>query len=239
MNLTAKELKSQLKEYINPEKAAFYPKFFKAFPGGYGEGDKFLGVTVVNQKKVIGKFTKMPMTELQKMIEDPFHEVRLSALHIAVKRYPKADQQEKHQWFQFIDQNMERLNGWDLVDTVAHKIPGPYFWEKQDTKTPLKWGKSKLLWRQRMAVVASLYFIKNHSFGLTTQLCENLLDHTHDLIHKATGWMLRESGKIDPQVLIEFLDQHAAVMPRTMLRYSLEKLEPEVRKHYMSMKDQS
>jgi len=113
VNLTAKELKIQLKNHINPEKAAFYPKFFKAFPGGYGEGDQFLGVTVVNQKKVCRKFAKMPMRELQVMIEDPFHEVRLSALHIANLRYPKADDKEKRQWFQFIDQNMERLNGWD------------------------------------------------------------------------------------------------------------------------------
>jgi len=122
---------------------------------------------------------------------------------------------------------------------VAHKIPGPYFWDKKDTKTPLKWGRSKLLWRQRTAVVASLYFIKNDSFDLTTQLCENLLEHSHDLVHKATGWMLREAGKVQQQVLIDFLDKHAPVMPRTMLRYSLEKLPVEIRKHYMLARDRS
>lgn len=231
--LTAAAVKRELKKFINKEKAAFYPSFFKTGKGEYGEGDKFLGVVVPDQRKIANRFKSLPTTEIKKLLNDPYHECRLTALFILVKQFEKADAKERRSICDFYVSNLDRVNNWDLVDSSAHKILGPQLSESKDRKLLYRLAKSKHLWRERVSVIATLHLIKERDFGDTLKLCEMFLSHPHDLMHKATGWMLREVGKLDQKVLIGFLNKFHKQMPRTMLRYSLEHFDKKERVKWM------
>lgn len=233
MNLI-ENVKAELKMHIDEEKAAYLPKFFQAFPGGYGEGDMFLGVTVPNQREVAKKYYReATLQETEKLLQDPIHECRLTALFMMIHHYEKArDEEAKEAIIACYLKNLSYVNNWDLVDSSAYKLLGPYL-ENRDREMLYQLAVSANLWENRVAIIATLHFIRQRDFEDTLKLSEILLEHPHDLIHKATGWMLREVGKKDIKTLLDFLDRYCEIMPRTMLRYAIEKLGPEKRKMYM------
>jgi 3-methyladenine DNA glycosylase AlkD len=220
---------------VNPEKAAFYPRFFKTGPGQYGEGDKFLGVVVPNQRRVARQFRGLPRAQIDRLLNDPFHECRLTGLFILVSQFERSKTDlEKKQILDYYLARTDAVNNWDLVDGTASQIVGAYLSDKTNRSLLRRLSRSKNLLEQRIAIVATYTLIKQGEFGEILELAESFLDHSHDLIHKAVGWMLREAGKQDRTVLTAFLDKHAGKMPRTMLRYSLEKLPEAKRRKYMS-----
>ncbi|NLZ38679.1 MAG: DNA alkylation repair protein [Firmicutes bacterium] len=230
-------VKENLKFYANAEKAEFLPRFFQAFPGGYGEGDRFLGVSVPDQRRVAKKyFQKLSLSEIIKLLQEPIHEYRQTALFMLVYRFEKAkDETEKEQIVALYLQNTAYINNWDLVDSSAYKILGAYLLHREKDILYLL-ARSNNLWEQRMAIIATFAFIKAGFYSDTLQLAEILLDHPHDLIHKAVGWMLREVGKRDLQLEHEFLRRHYQKMPRTMLRYAIEKFPAALRQKFLQGK---
>jgi 3-methyladenine DNA glycosylase AlkD len=229
-----KAIKSQLDRRVNFEKADFLPRFFKAFPGGYGEGDQFLGVSVPDQRKIAKQFYKeITDKELVALLRDPIHEVRLTAVFMLVQRFDKAKTQDEQQrYVEIYINNLEGINNWDLVDSSAYHILGKWLDDKP-RDILFEFAESGHLWKQRIAVIATYHFIRNDDFDSTLQLAEMLLHHEHDLIHKAVGWMLREVGNRDKAVEQKFLKKHYKNMPRTMLRYAIEKFSKEERQAYL------
>jgi 3-methyladenine DNA glycosylase AlkD len=232
--ITADQVKKELLKYAVQEKADFLPKFFSSVPGGYGEGDQFIGVTVPNQRKVARKYWKaIYLDELKKLLQDPVHECRLTAIFIMVLKFEKAtDDSEKEAVVQLYLSNLSYVNNWDLVDSSAYKILAPYL-EHGDRHLLYELADSPDIWENRIAIIATLHFIRNHDFDDTLKIAERLLDHPHDLIHKAVGWMLREVGNRNREKELQFLNRYYSRMPRTMLRYAIEKFEPELREKYM------
>lgn len=230
---TADDVKAALAAVADNGKAPVLQRFFKTGPGEYGEGDRFLGVTVPNQRKVVRGFRKLPLPEALKLLRSPFHEHRLTALLILVELYKRADADGKQAVFDAYLAHLKHVNNWDLVDSSAHLIVGPHI---QDKPRPLlgKLARSKDLWERRVAMLSTFHFIRNGEGRDALWVAEILLQDDHDLIHKAVGWMLREVGdRVDRAALLGFLDAHAARMPRTMLRYALEKLSAPQKKRYM------
>jgi 3-methyladenine DNA glycosylase AlkD len=233
---TAKQVENALLAKSNPEKAAFFPRFFRTGPGEYGEGDKFIGVIVPNQRAIAKKFSDLPLNEIEKLLNNPFHECRLTGLFVLVSQFEKAKTDEtRKEVYDFYVSHIDRVNNWDLVDSSCHKIMGPYLFER--SRKPLfRFAKSKCLWKNRIAIVTTYYFIRRDDLETTIELAAILLDHKHDLIHKAVGWMLRELGKQNEQMLLLFLKQHSKDMPRTMLRYAIEKFPKAKRAKLLSGK---
>lgn len=205
-------------------------RFFKTGPGDYGAGDKFIGVVVPDQRKIAKKYKDLSLIDLQTLLDSPIHEHRLTALFILIFQFKASPQKI----YNFYLKNLKNINNWDLVDSSAPKIMGQYLKDKKNRDILYKLVKSKNLWRRRIAVLTTYTFIKNNDFKDCLKLSKILLNDDHDLIHKATGWMLREIGKIDLSVLLKFLDKNYKKMPRTMLRYSLEKLSETKRQYYLS-----
>ncbi len=232
---TVRAIQNELDQFRDPEKAAFLPKFFQAFPGGYGEGDLFLGVTVPNQRKVAGKYYRLvSLEELRKLLKSKYHEHRLTALFILVQNYDKAKSEpERKKLVDFYLSNLASVNSWDLVDSSAYKILGPYLQDK-DKSILVDLAADDNLWKQRVAIIATFHFIKQGDFAPTLKLADMLLDHEHDLIHKAVGWMLREVGKRNFEKEYHYLLQRYKEMPRTMLRYAIEKFDPALRKKFLA-----
>jgi len=229
-------IKQELQAEVIPAKAKFFPKFFQALPGGYGEGDQFLGVTVPSQRKVAKKYWgKISLQDTEKLLREPIHEYRLTALFILVYKYEQLKTEaEKKELVEVYLRNLAYVNNWDLVDASADKILGRYLFEYNKEKNILyDFARSADLWLNRVAIIATFYFIRQHHFVDTLDIAKILLKHQHDLIHKAVGWMLREVGKRDFQVEYDFLVEHYQDMPRTMLRYAIEKFEPELRKKFL------
>lgn len=228
------DIKQELAKYTDREKAAFLPKFFQAYPGGYGEGDQFLGVRVPDQRKVAKQFYRDATLEaVEKLLQEPIHEYRFTALVMLVYKFEKAKSEaEKQAIVDLYLRNLDRINNWDLVDVSADKILGAYLADK-DRSLIYQLAKSDHLWSQRVAIIATFHFIRQHQFGDTLEIAKLLLNHKHDLIHKAVGWMLREVGNRDLDVEVAFLKQHYRQMPRTMLRYAIEKFDPELRMRFM------
>lgn len=231
----ADQIKQGLNQYINPEKAAFLPGFFQAFPGGYGEGDRFIGVSVPDQRKTARKFFRfITLIELENLIQSKFHEHRLTAILILVLKYEKTKtRQEKEELVNFYLANLSFINNWDLVDSSAPKILGDFLFN-HDRTLLYQLAASGDLWKQRIAVLATYYFIKNNDFNDTLKLADILIEHDHDLIHKAVGWMLREIGNRDFDVEFDYLKTRYQKMPRTMLRYAIEKFDPGLRKKFLA-----
>jgi len=226
------QLNSLLQEQANPEKAKILQGFFKTGKGQYGEGDIFLGITVPKQRAIAKQFTTLPLNNIQGLLNSKIHEKRLIALLILIEQYKKANENLKQQIFNFYLKNTHNINNWDLVDLSAPNIIGDYLLDKpRDILTTL--SQSNNLWEKRIAIVSTFTFLRNNQFQDTINISKTLLHDTHDLIHKATGWMLRELGKRDITQLENFLKQHYKSMPRTMLRYSIEKFPEDKRKMYL------
>ncbi len=226
------ELDKELKEHSNPEKAKILQKFFKTGPGEYGEGDIFLGLTSAENKEIAKKFKKLETEEIQELLNSEIHEKRVIALRILVEQYKKAKPEEKNKIFEFYLKNAKQINNWDLVDLSASNIIGTHLL-KQDKKILYQLANSENLWEKRIAIISTFTFIRNNKFQDTIKISEILLNDKHDLIHKAVGWMLREIGKRNEPTLTNFLNKHYKNMPRTMLRYSIEKFSEEKRQAYL------
>jgi 3-methyladenine DNA glycosylase AlkD len=226
------QLKKDLKKLANPEKAKILQRFFKTGKGEYGEGDVFLGITVPEQRKIAKKYSGLPLSETQKLLSGKIHEHRLTALLILVIKYKKADDTDKKKISHFYIKNFKHINNWDLVDLSSEKILGDYLLEK-DKSLLYRLAKSKNLWERRIAVITTFAFIRNNQFNDTLKISGLLLNDRHDLIHKAVGWMLREIGKRDQEVEEKFLQKYYRKMPRTMLRYAIEKFDEKKRQFYL------
>lgn len=223
-----------MQSLANPEKAKIYLRFFKTGKGHYGEGDQFLGLSMPEQRVIAKKYINTSLQELQELITSPIHEHRMTTLIILTYKYEKADEDTKKEIYDFYLKNYQSINNWDLVDVTAPRIIGTYLLDRRSRRRILyEFALSNHLWKKRIAIVSTYTFIRNKDFQDTINISEILLNDKHDLIHKAVGWMLREMGKIDEKVLLKFLDKHHKVMPRTMLRYSLEKLNETQKKYYM------
>lgn len=210
-------------------------RFFKTAPGSYGEQDQFLGITVPAVRKVAKQFSTCPRDVLQQVLASDFNEERLLALLILVDQYAKATAEEQEQIYNFYLQNLRYVNNWNLVDSSAHLIVGRHLWGR-DRAILERFVYSNDLWERRVGIVATWYFIRRADLDTTFYLASLLLSDTHDLIHKAVGWMLREAGKCDQERLIAFLSSHGAVMPRTMLRYAIERLDKATKVQLMGLK---
>lgn len=232
------DLKSELRNRVNPEKAAFFPRFFKSGPGEYGEGDKFLGVTVPDQRIVAKQFKNLPLADLKELLMSGWHEERLTALIIMVNQFKKSGPTKQEELYDFYLAHTNQINNWDLVDTSARDIVGGYVYQHQELLPVLDTlAASDLLWERRIAIISTYYFLMKGEPDLTIKLSKTLLHDNEDLMHKAVGWMLREMGKrCDRQLLTNFLNQHAHEMPRTMLRYAIEHLDESTRRKYLEMK---
>ncbi|MFO0942182.1 MAG: DNA alkylation repair protein [Pirellulales bacterium] len=233
---SAKAVRQALREIASPERAQSSQRFFKSGPGEYAEGDQFIGVSVPDQRTIAKQFRELELGQIKELLYDPIHEYRLTAIFILVGQFKKARTQElRKQLCEFLLDNSSGVNNWDLVDSCAPQIIGQYLLGEKDRSLLLKLAKSKNMWSQRIAVVANQSLIKAGQFDSILIIAEKLLDHPHDLIHKAVGWMLREVGEQDESILRAFLTKHAATMPRTMLRYSIEKFSTADRTKFMNM----
>lgn len=234
---TQRQLIKYIKSHANPEKAQILSKFFKTWKWQYGEWDKFLGIIVPIIRNIVKNFHKsIDLENTEKLLSNKYHEIRLCALLILVKKFEKTDENTRKQIFDIYIKNTKYINNWDLVDLTAPNIVWEYLIDK-DRNLLYKMMKSKLLWDQRIAILATFTFIKKLDFEDSIKICEYFLNHKHDLIHKATWWMLREMWKRNIKPLIKFLDKHYKIMPRTMLRYAIEKLDEKDRKYYMKRRD--
>lgn len=233
MTASLSRLKRDLKRHANSEKAAFFPRFFRAGKGEYGEGDKFLGVTVPHCRAVAKLHRDLSLKDVTLLLASPWHEERLTALFILVDHYRKGDDDIRAEVFACYWKNRARVNNWDLVDSSAPHIVGTHLMTR--SRKPLhQLARARSLWDRRIAIIATQTFIRVGDLDETFALARVLLNDDHDLIHKAVGWMLREAGKKDPKRLEHFLDEHCTHMPRTMLRYAIEKLPPARRKFYLN-----
>lgn len=235
--LNFQDIAREINKNKDKAKAIVLSGFFKTGKGQYGEGDKFLGLTMPIQRELAKKFVELDFAEIGKMLKSEYHDFRMIGLLILTYKYEKGDEKLRQKIYQFYLKNLKAVNNWDLVDITVPNIMGRYLWESEESRKILyKLVKSKNLWERRIAILATFYFLKNKDFKDTIRLAEILLKDKEDLIHKATGWMLREMGKRDLLVLIKFLDKYALIMPRTMLRYSIEKLPEKKRIYYMKKK---
>ena len=237
MNYTAAAVKKELQQKINLEKAKLLASFFKTGKGQYGEGDVFIGLIVPEQRNVARMFSELPLEEIDVLLQSDVHEHRLTGIFILVGQFKKAKQEaERKKIYDFYLSHLSRVNNWDLVDSSASYIMGGYLFDKSSQKskqTLQKLAHSKSLWDRRVAIIATLYFIYQDRFDETFEISEILLHDSEDLIHKAVGWALREIGKKDKTTEIDFLNKHYKTMPRTMLRYAIEKFSDKERKYYL------
>ena len=222
------------KKVSSKEKADILQRFFKTGKGEYGEGDVFVGVVVPEIRKLCKKYYKEILFDtLDYFLHSEIHEYRLFSLLTLTYKYEKTEEKERKKIYEYYIKNIKYINNWDLVDLSAPKIVGGYLKEK-DRSILYEMIESKNIWEQRVAILSTFTFIRNNDFKEILIFSEKLLDHKHDLIHKALGWMLRELGKRDEKVLKNFLDRYYLKMPRTMLRYSIERLNETEKLRYMS-----
>ncbi len=233
---TAAAVKRDLARLADKEKATLLARFFKTGKGEYGEGDRFLGLAVPQQRSVAKLHADLPLAGIRELLRSPYHEHRLTALLILVDRYGRAakrkDDAEERKIYDFYLVNAARVDNWDLVDLTAPNIVGRFLLGKE-RDVLYRLVRSRDLWERRIAIVATLAFIRERDLTDTFRLSGLLLGDRHDLIHKATGWMLREAGKRDQAALERFLTKHAARMPRTALRYAIERFPERKRQRYL------
>lgn len=235
--MNSDQVKAELRKLGSEEKAKSSSWFFKTGKGEYGEGDLFLGLTVPQQRVVAQKYIGLPLSQIETLLQSKFHEDRFTALAILVLQYKKSSPGDKKKIFKFYLKNKERINNWDLVDCSVSYIVGEYVFENPlEVDLILKLAKSPSLWDRRIAIVSTMYSIHKQKFAETLQLCEILLNDREDLIHKACGWMLREVYKQDSKVAVDFLNRYSSKMPRTMLRYAIERMPEKQRKEYLQTK---
>jgi 3-methyladenine DNA glycosylase AlkD len=229
--MTSTQIQRLLRRSASKEKAVLLQRFFKTGPGQYGEGDKFLGIMVPNIRAVVKEFRDTPLSEAAKLLRSPWHEERLCGLLLLVHRFEEGDDAERKKVAALYLRNTRHINNWDLVDLSAPKILGPYL----DGSRALLYRlvRSRSLWERRISILATFHYIKKSDFRDSLALAETLLGDEEDLMHKAVGWMLREVGKKDVSVLEGFLRKHHRRMPRTTLRYAIERFPEAKRKRYL------
>jgi 3-methyladenine DNA glycosylase AlkD len=220
--LSAAAVKLAVASVSNPERALFLQRFFRTGPGEYAEGDKMLGLSVPEQRKIVAQFRDLPLVEIQKLLSSPYHEHRLIGLMMLVDQHGRADTRVKK----------ASANNWDLVDASAATLVGEHL--RGNAVLLRRLTRSKNLWHRRVAIVSTFAELRAGRTALTFQVSEELLDDQHDLIHKAVGWLLREAGKRAPSDLLEFLRSHYHRLPRTTLRYAIERLDVTGRKKWLS-----
>lgn len=223
----------KLKALGSPEKAKFAARFFKTGKGEYGEGDIFLGVTMPQIRALAKTYKNLSLAEIGTLLDSDLHEVRMLALCVLTNQFLKASEKEQEKVYQLYLKKRGRINNWDLVDMSASQIVGRYL-EKRPRDILYDLSRSNVLWDKRIAIISTHHFIRQKDFVDVLKLSKQYLVEEHDLMHKASGWMLREMGKRDEKALTTFLDRHSKEMPRTMLRYAIEKLTPAQKKKYMS-----
>jgi 3-methyladenine DNA glycosylase AlkD len=235
MSNILKEIEEALAVLSIPEKAAFFPKFFKTGKGEYGEGDLFLGVKVPDQRIVAKEYySKISLEELSQLLSSKYHEHRLTALFILILKFEKTkDNKVKDEVVEFYLNHLQYVNNWDLVDSSCYKILGRYAFDNQKEELLRKLSGSEEMWHKRIAVVGTMYHVKKGSFELMKEFVTQNLKHTHDLMHKANGWLLREMGQKNESELISYLNKYYKEMPRTCLRYAIEKLSEDLRQDYL------
>ncbi len=232
MKLTSGLVKAELRKIASPERAKASVWFFKTGKGEYGEGDRFLGANNPGMRSVAKKCREMPFSEIGKLLGSGWHEERQTGLFILTYKYEKASEKLKKKIVDFYMSHLNAVNNWDLVDLSASRILGDYLLQR-DRKVLYRLAKSRNLWERRIAIIATLAFIRENQFEDALRISEMLLHDGHDLIHKAAGWVLREVGKKNVGAEEKFLKKHCREMPRTMLRYAIEKFGERKRKFYM------
>ncbi len=227
-------MKKDLQKLADSKKGKELSRFFKTGKGEYGEGDIFLGIAVPEQRKIAKKYYELQLNKIQEFLSSKIHEHRLTSLFILISKFEKGNNKLKKEIFDFYLKNTRNINNWDLVDLSAPKILGAYMLNHPKEKKILyKFAKSKNLWEKRIAIISTFAFIKNNEFDDAIKIAEILLNDKHDLIHKAVGWMLREIGKRDQKTEEKFLKKHYKEIPRTMLRYAIEKFQKNKKEFYM------
>lgn len=228
----AKHVIAAAKKQTSKEKTTILERFFKTGAGEYGEGDVFWGLSVPQSRTIAKKYSDLSLIEVKKLLKSPVHEIRLIGVLILVDQFKTGDLKKKKIIYDFYLKNTDRINNWDLVDLSAHKIVGAWLLNKP-TKKLEELARSTNLWERRIAIISTFAHINNNNFKPTLKLAKKLLLDKHDLMHKAVGWMLREMGKRSINDLKSFLNEHARTMPRTMLRYAIEKFPEKERKKYL------
>lgn len=227
-----------LKEILshkNKDKNKILSRFFKTGKGEYGEGDKFLGIIVPESRIIAIKYNKLSFSDIEKLLKNKYHEIRLIALLILVYNY-KTNKNEKKKIYNFYLKNTTHINNWDLVDLSAHYIIGDYLIKNGNKKILEKLARSKNIWKRRIAIVSTFAFIHKNEYEWTFKVVDILKEDKHDLIQKACGWMLREVGKrVSEEKLTKYLDKNNTRMPRTMLRYAIERLPKKKRLYYLNL----
>ena len=230
--MSAQAIADHLKSLVNPVIAEHSQRFFKTAKGEYGYGDVFLGIRVPVIRTAVKQFKTASLSTAGKLLKSRYHEVRLFALLLLVMRFSRADASEQERVYRLYLDSTKFINNWDLVDCSAPHIVGCYLFDKERAVLYVL-AKSDLLWERRIAIMATFYFIRQNQFSDALKISEQLLEDCEDLIHKAVGWMLREIGKRDKAAEVKFLDRYYRKMPRTMLRYAIEKFTREERRQYM------
>jgi len=228
-----RDIKQALSEIADPDIAEHSRRFFKTGTGEYGEGDKFLGIRVPEQRIIAKKYWKLPLREVEQLLQSEFHEERLTALFILVRAFERGDEITREKIVELYLRNTGHINNWDLVDGSAPKILGPWLETRENRDLLYELARSGNLWKRRIALLSCLHFIRNGDFSDALNIAELLLDDDEDLIHKASGWMLREIGKVSMEAEERFLQKHYRRMPRTMLRSAIEKFPEKKRKAYL------
>jgi len=229
---TANEIVARLEALGDPEHARFVAGYFRAGPGEYGEGDRFLGIRVPVLRRLVREYRGLPRERAAELLRSPWHEARLLACLLLADAYPRGDAAEREAIYRLYLENTEHINSWDLVDTSAPHVVGAHLQEGDRTVLE-RLARSDSVWERRIAILATQHFIRRGDFGSTLHIAEILVDDRHDLIHKAVGWMLREVGDRDRAAEEAFLRRHHGTMPRTMLRYAIEKFPPDLRQAYL------
>lgn len=227
-----KNIHEEFKKMSDQENAIQLQKYFKTGKGEYGEGDQFLGLRVPTVRKIAKKFNTLSIDEAEKFLQSPYHEERLFALFVLIDLFKKGNEEDKKKIYELYLQNTNFINNWDLVDVSSGPIIGAYLFTR-DRKPIYTLANSENLWERRIAIMSTFYFIAQNEFTDTLKIAEMLLNDKEDLIHKAVGWMLREIGKRNLELEESFLKKHFKNMPRTMLRYAIEKFPEEKRKSYL------
>ena len=232
MTMRAEDVEQQLYSIADPNTAEHSQRFFKTGKNEYGEGDRFLGIRVPDQRKIARQFKNLSLTEAEKLLNSGFHEVRLTSLLILAIRFEKSDDAMRKRIYDLVMLHIERINNWDLIDLAAPKIIGAYLYHSSRSVLYELAGSSDFF-KRRIAIMATFYFIRQGDFRDTLAIAETLVEDEHDLVQKAVGWMLREIGKREQPVLEEFLREYHHRMPRTMLRYAIEKMPEAQRVAYL------
>ena len=230
--MRANQAIATIKSMAKKERGEFLQRFFKTGKGEYAEGDKFLGLRVPEVRALVKDYRELPLEEVLKLLHSPIHEVRQLALFILVWQYKKGDEAKKKSIYELYLRNRKFVNNWDLVDGSAEHIVGAYLFER-DRSILRKLAFSRSIWDRRIAMLACFHFIRKKEFSTALEIASILVNDKEDLIHKAVGWMLREIGERDRKAEIAFLQKHYREMPRTMLRYAIEKFDPALRQHYL------